>query len=77
MSLEMKKRRIEVQINESLLNAAIRSFGGSPTEAAEAAIREGLRVKRVLGLQDHFGHVEWQGDPDAMRGSDPPTDSDA
>ena len=61
-------KRTNLVLDEALLEEAVRVLGARTYSATvNLALREALRMKRIQGLADHIGNVEWFGDLSEMR----------
>ncbi len=61
-------KRTNLVLDEALLEEAVRVLGTKTYSATvNLALAETLRVKRIQGLADHIGKVEWLGDLSEMR----------
>ncbi len=61
-------KRPNLVLDEALLEEAVRVLGTKTYSATvNVALKEALRMKRVQGLADHIGKVEWLGDLSDMR----------
>ena len=61
-------KRTNLVLDEALLEEAVRVLGTKTYSATvNLALKEALRMKRIQGLADHIGKVEWLGDISAMR----------
>ncbi len=61
-------KRTNLVLDEALLEEAVRVLGAKTYSATvNLALKEALRMKRIQGLADHFGKVEWLGDLSDMR----------
>ena len=62
-------KRTNLVLDEELLAEAVRVLGTKTYSATvNLALKEVLRMKRIQGLADHVGNVEWIGDLSEMRG---------
>lgn len=62
-------KRTNLVLDEDLLERAVRVLGTKTYSATvNMALKEALRMKRIQGLADHIGKVEWLGDLSEMRG---------
>ena len=62
-------KRTNLVLDEDLLEEAVRVLGTKTYSATvNMALKEALRMKRIQGLADHIGKVEWLGDLSDMRG---------
>ncbi len=60
--------RKNLVLDEALLEEAVRLLGAKTYSATvNFAQREALRMKRIQGLADHIGKVEWLGNLSDMR----------
>ena len=56
-------------VDEALLEEAKTVLGGKNySETLEIALREAIRVRRVMDIPNYFGTGIWKGDLDQMRG---------
>ena len=71
-------KRTNLVLDEQLLEEAVRVLGTKTYSAAvNLALKEALRMKRIQGLADHIGRVEWLGNlPDMRADSDPHLERD-
>ena len=61
-------RRTNLVLDEELLEEAVRVLGVKTYSATvNLALKEVLRMRRIQGLADHIGKVEWLGDLSKMR----------
>ena len=61
-------KRTNLVLDEELLEEAVRVLGVKTYSATvNLALKEVLRMKRIQGLADHIGKVEWLGDLPEMR----------
>ena len=61
-------KRTNLVLDEDLLEQAVRVLGTKTYSATvNVALEEALRMKRIQGLADHIGNVEWLGDLSEMR----------
>ena len=61
-------KRTNRVLDEELLEEAVRVLGVKTYSATvNLALKEVLRMKRIQGLADHIGKVEWLGDLPEMR----------
>ena len=62
-------KRTSLVHDEELLEEAVRVFGVKTYSATvNLALKEALRMRRILGRADYSGKVEWHGDLSEMRG---------
>ena len=62
-------RRTTLVLDERLLEEAVRVLGVKTYSATvNLALKEALRMRRIQGLADYIGNVEWHGDLSEMRG---------
>ena len=62
-------KRKNLVLDEELLEEAVRVFGVKTYSATvNLALKEALRMRRIQGLVDYIGNVEWHGDLSEMRG---------
>lgn len=62
-------KRTTLVLDERLLEEAVRILGAKTYPATvNLALKEVLRMKRIQGLEDCIGKVEWHGDLSEMRG---------
>lgn len=62
-------KRTTLVLDERLLDEAVRILGAKTYSATvNLALKEVLRMKRIQGLEDCIGKVEWHGDLSEMRG---------
>ncbi len=61
-------KRTSLVLDEELLEEAVRVLGVKTYSATvNLALKEALRMRRIQGLADHIGKVEWLGDLSEMR----------
>ena len=61
-------KRTNLVLDEQLLEEAVRVLGAKTYSATvNLALKEALRMKRIQGLADHIGRVEWLGNLSEMR----------
>lgn len=61
-------KRTSLVLDEEILEEAVRVLGVRTYSATvNLALREVLRMRRIQGLADHIGKVEWLGDLSEMR----------
>ena len=61
-------KRTTLVLDEDILEEAVRVLGVKTySETVNLALKEVLRVRRIQGLADHIGKVEWLGDLSEMR----------
>lgn len=61
-------KRTSLVLDEELLEEAVRMFGVKTYSATvNLALKEALRMRRIQGLADYVGKVEWHGDLSEMR----------
>ncbi len=61
-------KRTNLVLDEELLEEAVRVLGVKTYSATvNLALKEALRMRRIQGLADHIGNVEWLGDLSKMR----------
>lgn len=61
-------KRTSLVLDEELLEEAVRVFGVKTYSATvNLALKEALRMRRIQGLADYVGKVEWHGDLSEMR----------
>lgn len=61
-------KRTNLELEEDLLEEAMRVLGVKTHSATvNLALKEVLRMKRIQGLAEHIGKVEWLGDLSEMR----------
>lgn len=61
-------KRTSLVLDEELLNEAVRVLGVKTYSATvNLALKEAIRMRRIQGLADHVGKVEWLGDLSDMR----------
>ncbi len=61
-------KRTNLVLDEDLLEEAVRVLGVKTYSATvNLALKEALRMRRIQGLADHIGNVEWLGDLSEMR----------
>lgn len=61
-------KRTNLVLDEDLLEEAVRVLGVKTYSATvNLALKEALRMRRIQGLADHIGKVEWLGDLSRMR----------
>ena len=59
-------------VDMAVLQEAARVLGTRTYSATvNLALKETLRMRRIQGLADHAGRVEWIGDLSEMRGDSP------
>ncbi len=59
-------------VDMAVLQEAARVLGTRTYSATvNLALKETLRMRRIQGLADHVGRVEWIGDLSEMRGDSP------
>jgi hypothetical protein len=62
-------KRTTFMVDEALLEEAKTVLGGKNySETLELALREAIRVRRVMNIPSYFGTGIWKGDLDQMRG---------
>ncbi len=62
-------KRTSLLLDEDLLNEAVRVLGVKTYSATvNLALKEALRMRRIQGLADYIGKVEWRGELSEMRG---------
>lgn len=62
-------KRTNLVLDEKLLEEAVRVLGVKTYSATvNLALNEALRMRRIQGLADYIGNVEWHGDLPEMRG---------
>lgn len=59
--------RINVAIDEALMDEALEATGLTKREAVELALRTLVRLNRQAGFRRFYGRLNWEGDLDAMR----------
>lgn len=65
-------KRTTLMVDMSVLTEAARVLGTRTYSATvNLALKEALRIRRIQGLADHVGRVEWIGDLSEMRGDSP------
>ncbi len=65
-------KRTNLVLDADLLSEATRVLGSKTYSAAvNTALREALRVKRLLGVRQFFGKGLWEGDLSRMREDKP------
>ena len=61
-------KRTSLVLDEEILEEAVRVLGvKTHSETVNLALKEVLRMRRIQGLADHIGKVEWIGDLSEMR----------
>ncbi|MDE0126143.1 MAG: type II toxin-antitoxin system VapB family antitoxin [Bryobacterales bacterium] len=61
-------KRTSLVLDEEILEEAVRVLGVRTYSATvNLALKEVLRMRRIQGLADHIGKVEWLGDLSEMR----------
>ena len=61
-------KRTSLVLDEEILEEAVRVLGVKTRSATvNLALQEVLRMRRMQGLADHIGKVEWLGDLSEMR----------
>ena len=61
-------KRTSLVLDEKILEEAVRVLGVKTRSATvNLALQEVLRMRRIQGLADHIGKVEWLGDLSEMR----------
>ena len=61
-------KRTNLVLDEALLEEAVRVLGARTYSATvNLALKEALRMRRIQGLADHIGKVQWIGDLSEMR----------
>ena len=61
-------KRTNLVLDEKLLEEAVRVLGVKTYSATvDLALKEALRMRRIQGLADYIGRVEWHGDLPEMR----------
>ena len=61
-------KRTSLVLDEELLEEAVRVLGVKTYSATvNLTLKEVLRMRRIQGLADYIGNVEWQGDLSEMR----------
>ena len=61
-------KRTNLVLDEAVLEEAVRVLGAKTYSATvNLALREALRMKRIQGLADQIGRVEWLGNLSDMR----------
>lgn len=61
-------KRTNLVLDEKILEQAVRVLGVKTYSATvNLALKEVLRMRRIQGLADHIGKVEWIGDLSEMR----------
>lgn len=61
-------KRTNLVLDEEILEQAVRVLGVKTYSATvNLALKEVLRMRRIQGLADHIGKVEWLGDLSEMR----------
>ena len=61
-------KRTTLVLDEDLLNEAVRVLGVKTYSATvNLALKEAIRMRRIQGLADQIGKVEWLGDLSDMR----------
>ena len=66
-------KRTNLVLDEQLLEEAVRVLGAKTYSATvNLALKEALRMKRIQGLADHIGKVEWLGNLSDMRADSHP-----
>ena len=61
-------KRTNLVLDEQLLEEAVRLLGTKTYSATvNLALKEALRMRRIQGLADHIGRVEWLGNLSDMR----------
>lgn len=61
-------KRTTLVLDEEILEEAVRVLGvKTHSETVNLALKEVLRMRRIQGLADHIGKVEWLGDLSEMR----------
>lgn len=61
-------KRTTLVLDEEILEEAVRVLGVKTHSATvNLALKEVLRMRRIHGLADHIGKVEWFGDLSEMR----------
>ena len=64
----MRIKRLNIEVNEDLLEEAVRVLGATTYSAAlNTALAEVLRVRRILNLPSFFNQGLWRGDLTKMR----------
>lgn len=62
--------RTNIDIDDDLMNAAMKATGATTKKAAvEAALRQVVQLEKQQGVLKWFGKIHWEGDLDAMRES--------
>ncbi len=62
-------KRTTLMVDMAVLKEAARVLGTRTYSATvNLALKETLRMRRIQGLADHVGRVEWIGDLSEMRG---------
>lgn len=65
-------KRTTLMVDMSVLTEAARVLGTRTYSATvNLALKEALRMRRIQGLADHVGRVEWIGELSGMRGDSP------
>ena len=62
-------KRTNLVLDKELLEEAVRVLGVKTYSATvNLALKEAIRMRRIQGLADYIGNVEWHGDLSEMRG---------
>lgn len=59
--------RINVAIDEALMDAALKATGLTKRETVELALRTLVRLNRQARIRQFHGRLNWEGDLNAMR----------